>query len=130
VKIVLCNGCFDPLHPGHVSHLREARGFGDRLIVALTLDSHINKGPKRPYLTWEERASMLDELRCVDAVVQSENGWASVLQYRPQVFAKGEDWRGRMPQATLDACKEVGAEIVFTSTPRFGTAEMVRRLTR
>jgi glycerol-3-phosphate cytidylyltransferase-like family protein len=73
---------------------------------------------------------MLDELRCVDAVVQSENGWASVLQYRPQVFAKGEDWRGRMPQATLDACKEVGAEIVFTSTPRFGTAEMVRRLTR
>ena len=103
---------------------------GDRLIVTLTLDEHVNKGPKRPYLTWAERFGMLRELRCVDEVYPSANAWEAIRLYRPEVFVKGEDWRDRLPAETLEACVEVGAEIRFTETPRFGTAEMVRRLSR
>jgi len=130
VRLVLSNGCFDPLHPGHVEHLRAARDLGDFMIVALTVDEFVNKGPKRPYLIWAERALMLSELRCVDQVEPSINAWTAIRTFRPQVFAKGEDWRGRLPAETLEACAAVGAEIAFTKTPRFGTSELVRRLMR
>jgi cytidyltransferase-like protein len=130
VRVVLADGCFDPLHPGHVAYLEEARTFGDYLVVALTLDEHVNKGPKRPYLRYEERRAMLAALRCVGEVRPSESGWDSVLRYRPHVFAKGEDWNGRLPVKTIEACAEVGAEIRFTRAPRFGVEELVRRIMR
>jgi len=128
VRVVLANGCFDPLHPGHVEHLEQARGLGDRLVVALTLDAFVHKGPSRPYLEWEERATMLRALRFVDAVVPSRNAWEAIHEVRPQVFVKGGDWLDKLPDETLKACAEVGAEIAFTTTPRFGTAELVRRM--
>lgn len=127
---VLANGCFDPLHPGHVAHLEEARRLGDKLVVALTTDYEVRrqKGEKRPYLKWEERASMLRALRCVDEVIPSESGWTSVEQVRPDVFVKGEDWKERMPTRTEQACAAIGAVVVYTNAPRFGVAEFVRRI--
>ena len=130
MRLVLANGCFDPLHPGHVEHLIEARSLGDCLMVSLTLDEHFHKGPKRPYLKWDERRLMLEALRCVDYVVPSENAWEAIRRIRPDVFVKGEDWRDRLPAETLEACKLAGTEIVFTTAPRFGTGELVRRMTR
>jgi len=130
VKIVLANGCYDPLHPGHVTHLEEAAEFGSHLIVSLTLDEFVHKGPKRPYLKWAERALMLRALRCVDLVVPSRNAWEAIREQKPNVFVKGGDWEGRLPLQTIEACNEVGAEIRFTKSQRFGTAEMVRRLSR
>ena len=47
-KIVLCHGVFDLLHIGHIKHFKEAKEFGDILVVSLTPDKYINKGPGRP----------------------------------------------------------------------------------
>ena len=47
-KIVLCHGVFDLLHIGHINHFNEAKEFGDVLVVTITSDGHVNKGPNRP----------------------------------------------------------------------------------
>ena len=50
-KIVLCHGTFDLLHAGHFRHFQDSKNLGDVLVVTVTSDKFINKGPGRPYLT-------------------------------------------------------------------------------
>lgn len=130
--IVLANGCFDPLHPGHVLHLQAAKQMGDRLIVGLTSDEWVTKakGEKRPYLTWIERSIMISALECVDAVMEAGTAPDLIRLVRPSIYVKGDDWAQSMPDATTQACYEVGAQIRYTDTPRFGVSEFVRRLTK
>ena len=56
-KIVLCHGVFDLLHIGHINHFKEAKNFGDVLVVSLTPDIYVNKGPGRP--AFNEKLRML-----------------------------------------------------------------------
>ncbi len=95
--IVLTNGVFDLLHPGHVRYLQEARQLGDALIVAVNSDRStraLHKGPDRPLNTAEERAELLAALACVEAVVifdeDTPRDIVSALQ--PDVLVKGADW--------------------------------------
>lgn len=125
---VLCNGCFDLLHVGHVRHLEEARAMGDRLIVALTADEYVGKGAGRPVQSWEERAEMLCALRCVEVVFESTNLESAILKLEPQIVAKGSDWAGRLPLADIDAANEVGAEIRFTTSEKRSTTELIERI--
>ena len=133
MKIVLANGCFDPLHAGHVRHLIEASTLGDELWVALTVDAAVRKekGPGRPVHCWQDRAELLAALRCVARVVPSENGVEATLRYRPAVFVKGIDYDGVRDTALAAlrrACESVGAELRFTGTPKMSSAETIRRM--
>ena len=58
-RLVLCHGVFDLLHVGHLKHFEAARKFGDRLVVSLTPDDYVNKGPGRPYYNSSQRLKML-----------------------------------------------------------------------
>lgn len=128
MKTVLANGCFDILHAGHVWHLEAARAMGDRLVVALTVDEAVNKGPGFPVNTWELRATVLRALRCVDEVVPSRTSWDAIRSVRPDVFVKGIDYRNALPAENIVACREVGAVIHFTSTTKMSSREIARRL--
>lgn len=129
MKIVLANGCFDLVHPGHVAHLKAAREMGDKLIVALTLDEFIkDKGPDRPIYPWAWRAAILRELRCVDEVVPSVSGVQAIREIRPQVFVKGIDYLMGLPDECVRACLEVGAEIRFTRSVKFSTTQIIQRI--
>src|SRR5207249_11672946 len=68
-KIVQSHGIWDLLHPGHICHLEEARALGDVLVVTLTADKHVHKGPGRPYFNEQLRMRSLAALGCVDYVV-------------------------------------------------------------
>ena len=127
--IVLANGCFDVLHIGHVEHLQEARKMGDRLIVSLTADEHVNKGPGRPLYTWNDRARVLRELRCVDEVFRTENACAAIRLIRPGIFVKGIDYAGmdRFTEDVISACRDVGAEIRFTKARKQSVTEIIKR---
>lgn len=129
MRIVLCNGCFDVLHAGHVAHLKQARAMGDRLIVSLTLDHAVNKGPGRPVNTWGDRATALRELRCVDGVVPTESAVNAILNVRPNVFVKGMDYAGgdKFTEDIEAACKEVGADLRYTDTPKMSATEIIRK---
>lgn len=127
---VLANGCFDILHPGHVAHLRQARSFGDYLIVSLTTDEHVNKGPGRPIYKWEDRAALLRELRCVDEVVAAPDALQAIRKLRPDIFVKGIDYRYTGAELDRELCDALGIEMRITDTPKFSASDTIRKVIR
>ncbi len=77
-KIVLCHGVFDLLHIGHIRYLEQAKQLGDILVVTVTQDCHVNKGPKRPAFPEHLRAESLAALDCVDYV--AINQWPTAVE--------------------------------------------------
>src|SRR5712671_2772276 len=90
-KIVHCHGVFDLLHIGHIKHLEAARQLGDALVVTLTPDRFVNKGPHRPPFPERLRAEALASLVCVDYVAINE--WPTAVEtielLKPNLFVKG-----------------------------------------
>lgn len=94
--VVFTNGCFDLMHPGHVRYLKQARGLGDALVVALNSDRSVRelKGPGRPILNEAERAEVVSALGCVDYVTVFDEPTPRELiaALLPDVLVKGGDW--------------------------------------
>lgn len=97
LKVVMTNGCFDILHSGHVSYLKEAKELGDILIVAVNTDASVSrlKGPTRPINNTEERMTILAALHAVDWVVPFGEDTPRELISRvlPDILVKGGDYR-------------------------------------
>ena len=97
LRIGFTNGCFDLIHPGHLSLLRQARAACDRLVVGLNTDASVArlKGPGRPVQPEIARAAVLASLAAVDAVVlfDEETPLALIEMLRPDVLVKGADYR-------------------------------------
>ncbi|MEX0775483.1 MAG: PfkB family carbohydrate kinase [Phycisphaeraceae bacterium] len=133
--IVHCHGVFDLLHIGHIKHLEEARGMGDFLIVTITPDQHVNKGPGRPAFAQQLRAEALAALQCVDAV--AINRWPMAMQtiglLRPNLYVKGPDYRqagdDRTGGITLEeeAIQAVGGQLVTTQDVTFSSSNLINR---
>ena len=115
-RIVFTNGCFDIVHAGHISSFRQARKFGDVLVVGLNSDESIKriKGEKRPIVALENRMTMLSALDCVDYVIPFEDDTPQKLieQVRPDVLVKGKDWEGK-PVAGDSFVRSYGGEVRF-----------------
>ncbi|MEO1751921.1 bifunctional D-glycero-beta-D-manno-heptose-7-phosphate kinase/D-glycero-beta-D-manno-heptose 1-phosphate adenylyltransferase HldE [Thiofaba sp. EF100] len=96
-RIVMTNGCFDILHPGHITYLHQARALGDRLIVAVNDDDSVRrlKGPSRPVNGLETRMLMLAALSSVDWVVpfSEDTPERLICRLKPDVLVKGGDYR-------------------------------------
>ncbi len=95
--VVMTNGCFDILHPGHVDYLERARALGDLLIVAVNDDGSVAqlKGPNRPLNAVHSRMRMLSALACVDWVITfSEDTPERIIsEILPNVLVKGGDYK-------------------------------------
>lgn len=96
-KIVFTNGCFDLLHPGHVTYLEEARSLGDRLVLGLNDDDSVRrlKGATRPILPLEDRARILAGLMAIDVVIpfHEDTPLELILLTEPDVLVKGGDYQ-------------------------------------
>lgn len=92
--VVQCHGCFDIVHPGHIRYLQFGRQLGDVLVVSLTGDQSMQKGPARPYIPQELRAENLAALEFVDWVVIDPRPTAVELLelLRPDVYVKGREY--------------------------------------
>jgi D-beta-D-heptose 7-phosphate kinase / D-beta-D-heptose 1-phosphate adenosyltransferase len=117
--VVATGGCFDLLHTGHVKLLRQARQFGDALIVLINSDDSVRalKGPDRPIMPAADRARVLAALACVDAVgVFDEPTPERLLKdVRPDVWVKGGDYAAvDLPEA--DVVQQHGGEVVIVPT--------------
>ena len=95
-RIVMTNGCFDLIHPGHVRYLQQARALGDLLVVAVNDDDSVRrlKGESRPLNTLDDRMAVLGALGAVDYVVPfSEDTPARLIEVLgPDVLVKGGDY--------------------------------------
>src|SRR6266516_1293546 len=94
--VVLTNGCYDLLHPGHVRLLEQARSLGDVLILALNADSSVRrlKGPSRPLMPESERIEVALGLEAVDAITvfDEDTPRELIAAVLPDVLVKGADW--------------------------------------
>jgi rfaE bifunctional protein nucleotidyltransferase chain/domain len=130
--LVFTNGCFDLLHPGHVDFLARARALGDRLVVGLNSDASVRaiKGAGRPFLTQDDRASMLRSLRCVDDVVIFDEPTPArlIAELKPDVLVKGGDWA---PEEIVgaDAVRRHGGRVVsLPLRPGYSTTALSERI--
>lgn len=119
-ECVLACGCFDLLHIGHIEHLQEARKHGQALVVLLTRDQYVSKGPGRPVFTQQQRADALAALACVDCVVI--NPWPTALEaikiIQPKVYVKGSEYANNPTEAVLQeitAVRAYGGKVKFIS---------------
>ena len=97
LKVVFTNGCFDLLHPGHVSYLEEARSLGDALLVAVNTDAsarRLQKGDGRPVNPEADRARLVAALAAVDRVVlfDEDTPLEILTELQPDVLVKGGDY--------------------------------------
>ncbi len=131
-RIVMTNGCFDILHPGHVDYLTRARLLGDRLVVAINSDDSVSrlKGPSRPVTDQASRAGIIAALGCVDwvTIFDTDTPEALIKRVLPDVLVKGGDYR---PEdiAGADAVLAAGGEVcVLDFVEGFSSSAIIDRL--
>lgn len=118
--VVQCHGCFDLVHPGHIRYLQFARQLGDHLLVSVTGDSGMNKGPARPFIPQELRAENLAALEFVSMVVIDPHPTAcELLQLvRPDVYVKGREYAGSSDprfRRESEIVQGYGGKVIFHS---------------
>ena len=124
---VLANGVFDVLHFGHLIHLEQARAMGNKLIVSVTLDSAVNKGPGRPVFDQRCRMSMVIAIRHVDEVVLVESAMQALSMVRPDIFVKGPDYTiDTIEPAHREFCERNGIAIRFTVGEKFSSSALFK----
>jgi rfaE bifunctional protein kinase chain/domain/rfaE bifunctional protein nucleotidyltransferase chain/domain len=133
-KIVLCHGCFDLMHIGHIKYFQAAKSMGDILIVTVTPNIYVDKGPGRPIFNQELRAQSIAALECVDYV--AINKWPTAEEtlrlLQPDIYVKGqefeklEDKTGKI-QKEFEVIKEIGAKLCFTHDITFSSSNLINQ---
>ncbi len=133
-KIVHCHGCFDLMHPGHIKYFQSAKRMGDCLVVTITPDIFVDKGPGRPVFNQTLRAESIAALECVDFV--AVNKWPTAEEtlrlLKPTYYVKGqefeklEDKTGKI-QREFAVVREVEAEMRFTHEIVFSSTELLSK---
>ncbi len=133
-RVVLTNGCFDLLHPGHLALLEAARREGDVLVVALNSDVSVRglKGEGRPVVPEAERAELLLSLEAVDRVVLYDEPTpiAVVRALGPDVLVKGADWAADAIVGSSEVEGAGGRVVRVAIVPGRSTSSIIGRIRR
>ena len=125
-SVVLANGCWDLFHPGHLFHLKAAKALGDVLVVSITADEHVNKGPHRPVFPQDIRREVIKSLVFVDRTIIVENALEALRRIRPQIFVKGYDYQNAINPEHAAYCSKHGIRIAFTNEPTYSSSALLR----
>ncbi len=132
-KVGLCHGVFDLVHPGHMMHFREAKNMVDILVVSVTSERFVRKGPGRPYFNDAMRLNFLSEIECIDYVMLSE-GFTSddvIETVEPDVYIKGQEYQNMEDDITGKIVEEVelvrkhGGSIAYTEGQVFSSTNLI-----
>lgn len=134
-KIIHCHGVFDLLHIGHIRHFEHAKALGDVLVVTVTPDMYVNKGPHRPVFHEDLREEAIAALDCVNYV--AVNKWPTAVEtiklLRPDIYVKGPDYKNAEKDRTggiameEDAIKSVGGKLALTEDITFSSSTLINR---
>jgi rfaE bifunctional protein nucleotidyltransferase chain/domain len=133
-KVVHCHGCFDLLHLGHIKHFEAAKKEGDILVVTITDDPFVNKGPGRPVFTAKLRAEALAALECVSyvSINPAPDAVELLKKIKPSLYVKGSEYENALndPKRNLskeaEAIRSVGGNICFTHEPTFSSTNLLK----
>lgn len=134
-KIVHCHGVFDLLHPGHFKHFEAAKKFGDILVVTITEDKFVNKGPGRPIFNEILRAETLAAIEVIDYVAINHHPMAiTALEIiKPNFYVKGQDYKYDKDDITggivdeRNKVEQYGGKLVFTEEIQFSSTNLINR---
>ncbi|MDP2682205.1 MAG: adenylyltransferase/cytidyltransferase family protein [Deltaproteobacteria bacterium] len=133
-KIILCHGCFDLMHPGHIKYFQASKKMGDVLVVTISPDIYVDKGDGRPVYNQTLRAESIAALECVDYV--AINKWPTAVEtlrlLRPHIYVKGQEFENKddktgklqQEQAVL---VEIGAEMRYTHEIVFSSTKLINQ---
>tara|TARA_Y200000002_G_scaffold160258_1_gene132421 strand:+ start:6866 stop:8380 length:1515 start_codon:yes stop_codon:yes gene_type:complete len=132
-KIVLCHGVFDLVHLGHIEHFKSAKKFGDYLIVSVTQDKYIKKGPGRPLFNEQQRIEFLKNIKIIDEVIlsKSESSIDIINLVKPNFYVKGPDYKDYFKDKTKKiileekAVKKNGGKIKFTNDFTYSSSNIL-----
>ena len=132
-KIILCHGTFDLLHAGHFRHFQDSKSLGDVLVVSITADNFVNKGPNRPLFNQFIRAEMIASLSYVDYVVLIEDSSAlpAIKNIKPNIYIKGIEYKKRKNDVTKKIIAEErevrksGGILKFTDNITFSSSNLI-----
>jgi rfaE bifunctional protein nucleotidyltransferase chain/domain len=135
LRIAMCHGVFDLLHPGHLRHLAHAKELADVLVVSITADRFVNKGPGRPAFTEALRAEALASVESVDFVMITPDATAlpAISAIKPNFYVKGGDYVDEDADVTGNIRRErelvesFGGELVHTDEIVFSSSELINR---
>ena len=132
LKIVHCHGCFDMMHPGHIKYFQASKKMGDILVVTVTPDHFVDKGPGRPVFDEQLRAESIAALECVDYV--AVNRWPTAEETLrlliPDYYVKGQEFEnlqdktGKL-QKEVEIVKEINAKMRFTQEIVFSSTKLI-----
>ena len=132
-RIVLCHGVFDLLHVGHINYFREAKNYGDILIVSATSDKYVNKGPNRPFFSETNRLKALAALDVIDYVVLSNSPTSVQLikELKPDIYCKGLDYKSHQNDISgeikneISAVKKYRGKAIYTKSETFSSSKLI-----
>lgn len=134
-RIIHCHGVFDLLHPGHIRHFEEAKKLGDCLVVTITSDRFVNKGPGRPAFNQWLRLESLASLSAVDYVVLNDEPTAvgAIYSLKPNIYVKGSEYRDMSKDITgkisdeAQAVEGHGGSIYYTEDITFSSSSLINQ---
>lgn len=134
-RVVQCHGVFDLMHIGHIRHFEAAKKLGDILVVTLTPDRYVNKGPNRPAFPEQLRAETIAALDCVDYVAINTSPMAieAIRLLAPTYYAKGAEYRDADKDHTggilleQEAVESVGGELAFTDEIVYSSSNLINQ---
>lgn len=135
LRIIQCHGVFDLLHPGHLRHFREAKAQGDLLVVSITPDRFVNKGPGRPAFPEHLRLESLSALADIDYVVlnDSPDAISAIQRIRPTLYVKGSEYADHTADVTgkiseeAAAVERCGGNIFYTNDVVFSSSSLLNK---
>ncbi|HLC49415.1 MAG TPA: PfkB family carbohydrate kinase [Candidatus Andersenbacteria bacterium] len=131
--IVHCHGVFDLVHPGHIKHFYSAKNAGDILIVTITADKFVKRGPGRPIFNHSIRTETLSALEVVDyvAIVHGPTADEAITAIRPDLYAKGPDYKNQAEDITGKISEEealvkkMGGKLLITEDVTFSSSKLI-----
>ena len=135
IKIGLVHGVFDAIHIGHLWYFKNAKKFADKLIVSVTTDKYVNKGPGKPIFDINQRVELLKSINIIDEVVISNNKTAVevIKKIKPDFYIKGSDYKNinsdpsNQIKTEKKAVEQVGGKLIFTDTPLFSSSSIINK---
>lgn len=103
---------------------------GTKLVVSVTRDRSVNKGPGRPVFDQNKRHAMIDALRCVHRVILVDTSLEALKQIKPQVFVKGIQYKNSILKEDEDYCRKHGIRIAFTDGVTYSSTALLKHYDR
>ena len=134
-KIIHCHGTFDLVHPGHVIHFEEAKSLGDILIVTITGEKYVNKGPGKPFFDDNLRSKTVANLEPVDyvSIVPHPAAVEAIETVCPHIYCKGKEYENPSIDVTgnfhddLKVVKNIGGEVAYLGSITFSSSKLLNQ---